>query len=431
MIPRYQTKEMSDIWNYDNKIACWIKVEAEAIRAMGKHNVIPIKDADALYNLLNSYKEKELVSLLAGRIELREEETKHDVAAFVDVIAEDAESNDVDARWFHYGLTSSDIVDTGFTLQIADAIRLIDEERFELISLLGDMISSYKGTPMIGRTHGVWAEPTTFGAVCARWRNDLSQAFRRLDVNSNRLLGKLSGAVGTYSHLSEDIERDVLTALGMKAGGIGSQIVSRQFHADIMNALAILAGVIEKIAVDIRGLQRSEIGELYESFSIGQKGSSAMPHKKNPVLSENLTGLARVIRGYALTAMENQALWHERDISHSSAERMIFPDAFGLMHFMLVRLLTILAGMKIDATRMKENIEATKGKWAAQHVMLQLIRKGQTRDEAYRAVQLVAMEAEDFETTMTHRLFQLHFDPTEIDECFSLDRHLKNIRAIL
>jgi adenylosuccinate lyase len=217
----------------------------------------------------------------------------------------------------------------------------------------------------------------------------------------------------------------------MKAGGIGSQIVSRQFHADIMNSLAIIAGVIEKIAVDIIELQRSEISELYESFSNGQNCSSAMPHKKNPALCENLTELARVARGYALAAMENQALGHERDMSHSSAERMIFPDAFGLIHFMLVILLTVLAGIKVDAARMKENVKATKGKWAAQHIMLQLIRNGQTRDEAYRTVQLVAMEAEDFETTTTHRLHQLHFDPKEIDKYFSLDRHLNNIRAML
>lgn len=431
MIPRYETKEMRDVWSFDNKIACWLRVEAEALRVMGKYNVIPSQDADKLCGLLASYQHKDILPLIAGRMELREEDTKHDVAAFVDVIAQDAETNDIDPRWIHFGLTSSDIVDTGLTLQIAQAIRLIDEERFGLISLLGDYISSYKGTPMMGRTHGMWAEPTTFGAVCARWRNDLSQALRRIDANSNRLLGKLSGAVGTYSHLSEDIERDVLTALGMKAGGFGSQVVSRQFHADIMCSLAILAGVIEKIAVDIRGLQRSEVGELYEAFGAGQKGSSAMPHKRNPVLSENLTGLSRVIRGYAVTALENQALWHERDISHSSAERMIFPDAFGLIHFMLVRLHNILITMKVDAKRMKENIDATKGKWAAQHIMLELVKRGQSRDEAYRTVQLVAMESENFEKTMTHKLFQLNLEPKEIDECFSLERHLKSIRTLL
>lgn len=427
MIPRYSTKEMEDVWSYDNKLAKWIMVEAAALYTMGKHGSIPLDVAEGIYNFLDNY---DGLDTLASRVETLEQETKHDVAAFVDIISQEMQQKGLDSRWVHYGLTSSDIVDTAFSLQIQAAIDVLSDATDKLDVLLYSLSGRYRDTVMMGRTHGMYAEPTTLGVICERWRADLEFAFEPL--KEHKLYGKLSGAVGTYSHLNNNVERDVLDWLALRPLGFGSQVVSRQMHASIMSNLAILAGVVEKIAVDIRGMQRSEVGEVYESFSKSQKGSSAMPHKKNPILSENITGLARVIRGYSITAMEDIALWHERDISHSSAERIIFPDAFGLMHFMITRLHNILSHLGIDAERMKENVASTKGKWATQHILLQLIKKGMTRDEAYRLVQSVSMKADNFEAEMTHVLFQTSkFTIQEIDDCFSLKRHLANVKEMI
>lgn len=424
MIPRYESPEMAKVWSEENKLAWWSRVEANAAEAMAKHSVIPQQAADEISRAADYIRKN--AEVVKKEVWEREVVTKHDLAAFVDIMSERV--SEECSRWVHYGLTSSDIVDTAFVFQISEASNLIHKASLELLGRLLMMSKEFVSTPMMGRTHGMWAEPTTFGLILRRWGNEINKRMRsfvQIGVEPKPL--QMSGAVGTYSHVGQDVEFTMLTKHHGYPGGLASQIIGRDYHAEVMSKVALYGAALENIAVTLRGMQRSEVGEVYESFNKGQKGSSAMPHKKNPILSENITGLARVLRGYAITAMENVALWHERDISHSSAERMIFPDAFGLLHFMIKRMSAIIGGLQVDRARMLENIMATQGRWATQGVMLMLIRKGKSREEAYRFVQSISSSPYHFEEVMRAELKELGIQKKDIDECFSLDHHLRNI----
>lgn len=428
MIPRYESSEISSVWSYENKIIYWAQFEHLAASAAAKQGIIPEDAAREIYEAFNKVaKEPEII---VPQILEKERATKHDVAAFVDVFSTLVSAEN--ARWVHYGLTSSDVVDSAMAVQITESVRYIYRDAIKLVDLLSERAKEFIDTPMMGRTHGMWAEPTTFGMVLTRWSFDIGRRLLPLrDIASGGAPFKLSGAVGTYSHLEPDVEQEVARTTGGWALGLGSQIIGRDFHAEVLNSIALFGAALENIATTIRGMQRSEVGEIFESFSKGQKGSSSMPHKKNPVLSENITGLARVLRGYAQTAMENVALWHERDISHSSAERIIFPDAFGLLHFMIKRMHGIIEGLYVNYDRMSANIHSTEGRWACQGIMLMLIRNGQSRKEAYKFVQSVAMLPNShFEDRMRVELEDLGFSHKEIGECFSLEHHLRNIKGV-
>lgn len=382
MIPRYSRKEMEAIWSDEERIKLWLEVELRVVEARSQLGEIPHEDARIL-------REKARITL--EELKEREKQTQHDVIAFVEKVSESV--GEVEARHFHYGLTSSDILDTAFSLQILKATDLLLQDLNELLSLLKERALTYRRTVMVGRTHGVHAEPITLGLKFARWyalfsrrRETLSKAREQVSY------GKLSGAVGTYAHLSPEVEAVVLESLGLKPEPVASQVIPRDRYAEYFCALALLASAIEEVAVEIRSLQRTEIREWEEPFSEGQKGSSAMPHKRNPVLSENLTGLSRYVRSLLIAVLENIALWDERDISHSSVERIVFPDATIALDFALRRLLEIISRLEIYPERMAENLHLTRGLIFTQAVLLKLIDYGYSRKEAYEIVQSHAMK---------------------------------------
>jgi len=434
MIDRYSTTEMTQVWSEQEKVKSWAVVEREAIKAMVKSGVVPEKEGQRLIKWLDEQISDHSCALLLTTRE-KEKETRHDLAAFVDVLSESAEASGLNSQWIHYGLTSSDVVDTAFSMSIRKACGLILKDGDRLLEVLGDKAKQYAVTPMIGRTHGMTAEPTTLGLVMRRWELDVETCMSRIEDSCKDIPGKTSGAVGTYSHLGPEEEDTLLAALDMCAGGVGSQIVSRDFHAEVISNLALFASNLENIAVDIRGLSRSEIGEVSESFGNKQKGSSAMPHKKNPISTENISGLARVIRGYSLTAMENITLWHERDISHSSAERIVFPDSFGLLHFMIKRLTGVMENLAVDKKRMLRNINNTDGRWASQGIMLGLIRRGMKRHEAYSVVKDIVNKSYSdklgFRKLMSLKLGELGWKTKDTRDCFSLKNHLRRVKEII
>ncbi|MBI2608156.1 MAG: adenylosuccinate lyase [Deltaproteobacteria bacterium] len=382
MISRYQREGMSLFWSEENKYRSWLEVELAICEALFQEGIITHKE-------LSSIQKK--ADFTVGEILEEEKKSKHDVASFVTVVSKRLGE---EGRFFHYGVTSSDVLDTSLSLRLRDAGKNILKEVENFLKVLKDKAFQYKNTLMIGRSHGIHAEPTTFGLKCALWYEEMKRNKKRLErAIHNISVGKISGAVGTYAHLSSRIEKHVCKKLGLVEDPITTQVIQRDRHAEYFSTLAILAGTIEKIAVEVRHLQRTEVGEVEENFSRGQKGSSSMPHKKNPILSENLTGLARLVRSYASASLENMALWHERDISHSSVERVIAEDATTLVDFMLVRISSVVKNLVVKEEKMLENLNQTKGLIYSQKLLLKLIEKGAVREKAYTLIQRNALSA--------------------------------------
>ncbi|MFC0469264.1 adenylosuccinate lyase [Halalkalibacter kiskunsagensis] len=424
MIERYTRPEMGAIWTEENKFQAWLEVEIVACEAWAELGDIPKEDV---------VKIRENASFDINRINEIELETRHDVVAFTRAVSETLGE---ERKWVHYGLTSTDVVDTAlsYLLKQANDILLADIERF--IEILKNKAAEHKYTVMMGRTHGVHAEPTTFGLKLALWYEEMKRNLERFKQAAEGVrVGKLSGAVGTFANIDPSIEAFVCEKLGLEAAPISTQTLQRDRHADYLAALALIATSIEKFAVEVRGLQKSETREVEEFFAKGQKGSSAMPHKRNPIGSENMTGLARVIRGYMMTAYENVPLWHERDISHSSAERIILPDATIALNYMLNRFGNIIKNLTVFPENMKRNMTRTYGLIYSQRVLLSLINKGMVREEAYDLVQPKAMEAWEKgiqfrELVEAEERITSVLTPDEIEDCFNYEHHLKHVDTI-
>ena len=424
MIERYTRPEMGKIWTEENRFQAWLEVEILACEAWAELGVIPKEDVKVL---------RERASFDVNRVKEIEEETRHDVVAFTRSVSETLGD---ERKWVHYGLTPTDVVDTAlsYLLKQANDILIADVERF--IAILAEKAKEHKYTVMMGRTHGVHAEPTTFGLKMALWYEEMKRNLKRLKEAADTVeYGKISGAVGTYANIDPFVEKFVCEKLGIKPSPISTQTLQRDRHAQYMSTLALIATSIEKFATEIRGLQKSGTREVEEFFAKGQKGSSAMPHKRNPIGSENMTGLARVIRGHMTTAYENVSLWHERDISHSSAERIILPDAAILLNYMLNRFGNIVKNLTVFPENMKRNMERTYGLIYSQRVLLALIDKGLSREKAYDTVQPKAMEAWETQVQFRELLeadetITSNLSPEELDDCFDYHYHLKNVDFI-
>ncbi|RFU61845.1 adenylosuccinate lyase [Peribacillus glennii] len=424
MIERYTRPEMGAIWTDKNRFNAWLEVEILACEAWAELGVIPKEDVKLL---------RENASFNIDRINEIEEETRHDVVAFTRAVSETLGD---ERKWVHYGLTSTDVVDTALSYMLKQANDILEKDLERFVEILKNKAGEHKYTVMMGRTHGVHAEPTTFGLKLGLWYEEMKRNVERFaEARRNIEFGKISGAVGTYANIDPFVEQYVCEKLGLKAAPISTQTLQRDRHAHYMSTLALIATSIEKFATEVRGLQKSETREVEEFFAKGQKGSSAMPHKRNPIGSENMTGMARVIRGYMMTAYENVALWHERDISHSSAERIILPDATIALNYMLNRFANIVKNLTVYPENMKRNMDRTLGLIYSQRVLLALIEKGLVREEAYDTVQPKAMEA--WETQMPFReLLEQDEKITslltkeELDDCFDYNYHLKNVDMI-
>ncbi len=423
MISRYTRPEMGRIWELKNRYAKWLQVEILACEAMAEEGLIP---REALVNIRKArFSEERILEI--------EEVTRHDVIAFLENVAEYVGP---DSRFIHMGLTSSDILDTGFALQLKEAMELIIHGVIGLMNSIKEKAEEHKFTAMIGRSHGIHAEPITFGLKLAVWYSEMGRNVKRLEQALETIsYGKLSGAVGTFANISPRIEAYVCEKLGLKPAEASTQIIQRDRHAQYFSTLAVLAGTLEKIAVEIRHLQRTEVLEAEEPFEKGQKGSSAMPHKKNPVGSENIAGLARLVRSNALAAMENMALWHERDISHSSVERVIGPDSTILIDYMVHRLNKIIKNLVVYPKKMKENLNLLKGLIFSQQVLIKLTDMGLKRQTAYEMVQRDALKAwetgNDFKTLlMEDPDVRRYLTKESIEEIFNLDYHFKYVEEI-
>lgn len=383
MIDRYTLPEIGAVWTEEAKYRAWLKVELSACRARAALGEIPSEEVEELAGKAD---------FTVGRIHEIEEETNHDVIAFVSAVAETVDSPV--SRHFHFGLTSSDVVDTAGALQLRDALDLVIRDSRELTRLLVEMSLSYRDTVMVGRTHGVHAEPTTLGHKLAVWAFEMERNLERL-VHARKVaaVGKISGATGTYANVDPKVEALACEDLGIASSPASTQVVQRDRHAEVLSTLAILGSTLEKIGLEIRGSQRTEVREIAEPFGRGQKGSSAMPHKRNPILSERLCGLARVLRANAVVGFEDNALWQERDISHSSAERVVLPDSTILVFYMLSIATRILRGLDVDEDRMFENLNMGGGIVFSGRILLALVEAGMNRDEAYPIVQDAAMRA--------------------------------------
>ncbi|MGN7471516.1 adenylosuccinate lyase [Brevibacillus sp. SAFN-007a] len=424
MIERYSRPEMRAIWTEENKFKAWLKVEILACEAWSKLGVIPEEDVKKLW---------EKASFDIQRIYEIEEETRHDVVAFTRAVSETLGE---EKKWVHYGLTSTDVVDTALSYLLRQANEILEKDIEDFIAILADKAREHKDTVCMGRTHGVHAEPTTFGLKLALWHEEMKRNLARFRAAKQEVAyGKISGAVGTYANIDPFVEAYVCEKLGLTPAPISTQTLQRDRHAEYMATLALIATSLEKFATEIRGLQKSEMREVEEAFAKGQKGSSAMPHKRNPIGSENICGLARVIRGHMLTSYENVSLWHERDISHSSAERVILPDATQALNYMLRRFMNIVKNLTVFPENMKRNMDRTFGLIYSQQVMLKLIEKGMSREQAYDTVQPRAMQA--WEEQRSFRAI-VEEDPTvsstltkeELDECFDYRYHLKHVDTI-
>ncbi len=421
MIQRYTHQAMQDLWSEQRQFEVWLQVELAVCEAWSRIGVIPAEEAQTL---------RENASFDLNRIHEIEKSTRHDVVAFTRAVSEGLGS---EKRWIHYGLTSSDVVDTAWSVRLAEANQLIREALEALLKVLHDRALEHRDTLMMGRTHGVHAEPTTFGLKLALYHAEMSRNLTRFEAAAEEVrTGKLSGAVGTFAHTSPEIERITCELLDLKPEPIATQVIQRDRHANYVSVLALIGASLEKIAVEIRHLQRSEVREVEEAFGKGQKGSSAMPHKRNPIGSENITGCARLMRGYMIAAMENVALWHERDISHSSVERVILPDATTVVHYALLRLTRILQSLVIYPDHMQKNLDATYGLYNSQRLMLHLIDHGLTREEAYDLVQPLAMqswkEAKPFESlVMESEEVMSHTSIKEVQYLFNAAHHAKHV----
>ena len=409
MIERYSSDEMSSIWSEDNKVAKWLDVERAVIEILEKEEITP-------KGLSKQLKE---VSITHNEVLEREAVTNHDLAAFVDVLQSKIQK---DSNWIHYGLTSSDVVDTANALLIKESLNIVVEKIAELVNSLKNKAISESDTLIIGRTHGVYAEPTTLGSIFGNWCLEVSRGLDRLSSSLEIIsYGKISGAVGNHSLISEEIENKILEQLSLKPEPLASQIVSRDRYADLFSSFAIIAGTYERIATNIRHYQRSEVGEMYEAFKQGQKGSSAMPHKKNPIGSERICGLARVVRGNTQASYETMALWHERDISNSSVERIILPDTFKLIDFMTRDLINIINDLVINHENIESNLNSAKTKLGSQKLLSLIVSKGNSRDEGYKFVQNITQNNFSIDAIIESTLSEFDdISKDEIENCFSL-----------
>ncbi len=424
MIPRYTRPEMARLWSDENKYRRWLEVEILALKAWEILGEVPRGTSQTV---------REKARIDVRRIAEIEAQVRHDVIAFVSQVAETAGEA---GKYIHYGLTSYDVVDTALSSLLRDSLMIILDDIRRLLDVLGEMALRYKHTPMIGRTHGVHAEPLTFGLVMALWYEEMKRNLSRVESALPEIsVGKLSGAVGTYAHVDPFVEQYVCQKLGLTPAPVSNQIIQRDRHAMCVSILAIVAGTLEKMATDLRGYARTEIREVEEPFRPGQKGSSAMPHKRNPVGLEQICGMSRLMRGYALAAMENNNLWDQRDISNSSVERIILPDSVTLLNYMLNRMRGILADLRVYPERMLHNLNLTGGLVFSEEVMLLLISKGFTREQAYAKVQALAMASWEGGPDFKHRVFD---DPEisqvctaeELQSCFDLNKTLVHVDAV-
>ena len=426
MIKRYTRPEMGRIWSDENKYACWLRVEVAASQALAAAGMVPQEAADKI---------RDKGGFTVARIDEIEAEVRHDVIAFTTTVAEHIADPDA-SRWLHYGLTSTDVVDTAQSLQLKEASAIIRAGIVRLADVLKARAVEFKHTPSIGRTHGVHAEPTTFGLKLLLWYAEVQRSLVRFDAAAEELrVGKLSGAVGTFGHLKPAHEEAICEALGLTPVMVATQVVQRDRHAAYVATLAVLASTLDKIATEVRHLQRTEVREAEEFFSEKQKGSSAMPHKRNPITSEQISGLARVIRANAQTAFENVALWHERDISHSSAERVILPDSTILADYLLQKTTTLIEKLLVYPARMLKNLESTGGLIFSGQLLLDLAESGMSREDAYRLVQGLAMDSWKNEKVFRDEvakepLITSRLDAEKLARAFDYNRQLANVDAI-
>ncbi len=424
MIDRYSMPEIADIWSDNNRFSIWLKIEILAVEALSDAGIVPKSSLEKI---------KEKANFEVSRILKIEEEVKHDVIAFLTNVAEYVGE---DSRYIHYGMTSSDVLDTALAVQMVQAGKTVKKLLAELISVIKTRALETRNMVMVGRSHGVHAEPITFGFKFALWYDELNRQMERLSQAIETIrVGQISGAVGTFDHLDPSIQDYVCEKLGLKSANISSQILQRDRHAHYMNTISLIGGSLEKIAIEIRHLQRTEVLEATEFFSKDQKGSSAMPHKKNPIISERISGLARLLRGNDLAAMENMALWHERDISHSSVERVILPDSTIILYYMLKKSIELIKNLVLYPEKMQENLNLTHGLIFSQAVMLALTKKGLSREESYKLVQRNAMKVWDENISFYEALkgddeFLVVISINEIEDIFKLENRLKNLDTI-
>jgi adenylosuccinate lyase len=429
LIPRYTRREMGAVWSDQNKFQQWLEVELAATETLAEQGVVPAEDAVLL---------RKHASFDVPRIFEIEEQTRHDVIAFTTAVAEKmaAAGHAGASRWFHYGMTSNDVVDTAQALQLVQASQILDAGLRKLREVLKRRAHEFKNTVQIGRTHGVHAEPITFGLKLAIWYEEAGRNLRRLAAAAEDVrVGKISGAVGTFAHIGPETEEKICARLGLKPAPVASQVIQRDRHAYFVATLATLTSGLEKIALEVRHLQRTEVREASEYFAKGQKGSSAMPHKKNPITSEQICGLARVVRANAQAAFENNALWHERDISHSSVERIVLPDSTILCDYLLDKTTSLVDRMFVYPERMRRNLELTRGLVFSGQLLLDLAAAGMLREDAYAVVQRYAMEAWENDGDFRGAI---ESDPAigallskeKLAETFSLERQLKHVDAI-
>ncbi len=429
MIERYTRPAMGAVWSEQRKYECWLEVELVASEALAELGEVPASAAQSL---------REHAAFDLGRIQQIEREVRHDVIAFTTAVAErmKAQGQGEASRWLHYGLTSNDVVDTAQALQIKDASSLISAGLDDFSHALEKLARHHKDTVQIGRTHGMHAEPITFGLKVASWWDEFKRHRTRFHAAAEDIrVGKISGAVGTFAHISPEAEERICARLGLKPAAITSQVLSRDLHAHYVAVLAGIASTLDKIAVEIRHLQRTEVREAAEPFAAGQKGSSAMPHKRNPVTCEQISGLARVVRANAHAAFENVALWHERDISHSSVERIILPDSTILIDYLLARTTWLISGLVVDADRMRRNLELTRGLVFSGQLLLELAAAGMLREEAYSLVQKHAMAAWENESDFRAAIEQdtqirRFLSPEQLEKVFSVQQQLENVDRI-
>ena len=422
MIDRYALTELREIFGERRKLELWLRIELLAVEALNRAGVVPDTDWERIRIAATGVDAKRAREI--------EQESQHDVIAFLRSVTERLGP---EGRWLHYGLTSSDVLDTATAVQLRDATRVVESELERLCQVVRRLALQHRDTPMVGRSHGIHAEPITFGFKAAGWYAELGRDAQRLQrARAGVSVGVISGAVGTHANVSAEVERFVCESLGLEPDAASTQVISRDRHAELLTALAVLGGTLERIAVEIRHLQRTEVSEAFEPFGAGQQGSSAMPHKRNPILAERVSGMARLLRGDALIGLENMALWHERDISHSSAERFVFERALGVAAYATRTLGTILDGLEVDVDRMRANLDASGGMVYSEALLLAMIGKGAERQAAYRLVQGAARRAWSGERSFRDELraddgVAAWLTPDEIEQAMDLDHHLAGI----
>ena len=418
MIKRYEVKEIVDIWSQENKLSTWKKVESSVTKSLEEEGIVPKGLSKKILD----------ANITVEEVEAREKITNHDLASFVDILQDKVNQ---DSEWIHYGLTSSDVVDTSNSLLILESLKFLLQEVDKLINTLKNLAIKEKDTKIVGRTHGVFAEVTFLGNIISNWLLEISRNKERLErAKENISIGKLSGVVGNYTIINSDVEKKSLETLNLKPELFASQIVSRDRYAEVISSIGMLASSYDRIAINLRGYQRSEVGEIHESFSNEQKGSSAMPHKKNPITSERISGISRILRGYVVTALENISLWHERDISNSSVERIIFPDSFNLICFSTIEIEKLFKNININHEKISSNINSAKVSLLTQSFLSHLITKGIERDEAYRFLQSQSFEIDNLDTYIKN--ISTNFEEVEekelqeIGESFLIEKTNKN-----